>query len=668
MEQKALILLVDDNPRNLQMMGMALKDEGYQISVAQSGRQALEMLDAVIPDLILMDVMMPDMDGFEVCRMIKERQAAEDIPVIFLTAMSDKDDVVKGFHIGGVDYITRPYHREELVSRVTTHLQLRNANRRLVKTLDQLQQTQQQLVRRERLSALGQMAKGIAHDFNNALQPILIAAGMLRAERMVVDEMGLSLVESILNSAREASSTVQRLVRFYRPSERSNRMLVDLSELAQTVVDMTRPKWKEEALAQGKTIKVETDLCDHCYVNGFFDELREIFLNLIFNAEEAIEKEGVIHVSSRIEGRLACVEVRDNGRGMTDEVREHCLEPFFTIEVERGRGLGLSIVYGVVQRHEGTINIDSEPGRGTTVSVRLPIAEKRPEGPTVRGSGVEPMSILLPSYKILLVEDEDSSRELLKKVLEFSGQKVAAASGGREAWMLYKKEPFDLLITDYAIPEMTGYDLARLIRAESPEMPIIMLTGFDDIVRRQDMDRPAYDVLMAKPVTPDELIEQVADIMFSKMGHDMVVEKNRNGVKNLARSNTRSGQRILVVEDDDISQILIQSMLNHLGFQSDAVLNGKDALQALRDKEYDAVLMDIMMPEMDGLAATCAIRDHGSDVRNKLIPIIALTCHENQEKCLDAGMNDYVAKPVVPEKLLDVIKRNVPAWDDSGIL
>ncbi|MBW2623841.1 MAG: PAS domain S-box protein, partial [Deltaproteobacteria bacterium] len=255
------------------------------------------------------------------------------------------------------------------------------SNQRLSATLAELKQTQGRIIQEERLAALGQVASGIAHDFNNSLAPILGYSDLLLSSDDILDdkETVKKYLKIVSVAARDASNVVRRLREFYRKREKFELFdVVQLEKLAHGTIDLTKPKWKDQALGRGATIEVETDLQPVLPVRGNETEMREALTNLIFNAADAIDTSGRISIRTYGQNGNVVLEVSDNGSGMTREVKERCFDPFFSTKEERGTGLGLSTVYGTIERHNGQVDIDSEYGVGTTISIRIPAIPDQP--------------------------------------------------------------------------------------------------------------------------------------------------------------------------------------------------------------------------------------------------------------------------------------------------
>ena len=242
------------------------------------------------------------------------------------------------------------------------------------------------MIQQEQLRALGQMASGIAHDFNNTLTPILGFSNLLIRFPQKLDDKAQTTeyLQLIHTTAKEAANVVKRLQEFYkRRQENTPFQPVNLNQLIKQTISLTRPKWKDEGMAKGATIGINTELGDVPSVKGNTTELRGALANLIFNATDAIESDGIITIRTDSDGEDVVLEIKDTGRGMTDAMKEHCFDPFFTTQLERGKNLGLPTVVGTIQQHDGKISVRSQLAVGTTFTIRLPIPS---EPPTVNGT------------------------------------------------------------------------------------------------------------------------------------------------------------------------------------------------------------------------------------------------------------------------------------------
>ncbi|MBI1926092.1 response regulator [Candidatus Poribacteria bacterium] len=387
----------------------------------------------------------------------------------------------------------------DITERMQAEKELQESNRRLEEALEELRATQQQVIRQERLYALGTMASGIAHDFNNALSPILGFTEMLLDCPDMLDDKGrvIHALQMMNIAAKDAANTVRHLREFYRPREANeNFQPCDLNQLVGVAISLTQPRWKAQAEAKGIPLCLKTDLQPIPLIAGVEVELREVLINLIFNAVDAMPDGGTITLRTRLDGNHVTLEVSDTGIGMTEEVKQHCLEPFFSTKGERGTGLGLAMVYGIIQRHRGTIAIESELGVGTTVHICLPV----PKGQGAADNGRAAKVVSGPLH-VLVVDDEPLVTEIIADYLTGDGHTVETATDGWDALEKFQKGWFDFVITDQAMPGMSGDRLAAVIKRIAPTKPIILLTGFGDLMNEAGEKPANVDFIVSKPIT-----------------------------------------------------------------------------------------------------------------------------------------------------------------------
>ena len=390
--------------------------------------------------------------------------------------------------------------RNEVVERKRTDEKLQESNLCLQDALDDLKTAQEQVIQQERLHAIGTMASGIAHDFNNSLAAILGYSELLLHRPGVLDdkEKARSYIEMMNTAAQDAGKVVNRLREFYRYRDETEVFaLVDINQLVNEAVALTQPKWKAEAEAHGVSVDVHTDLPSVPPVAANAANIREALTNLIFNAVDAMPHGGTITIRTRRDDGHNVIEVADTGTGMTEEVRRRCLEPFFSTKGERGTGLGLSMVYGIVQRHEGTIDIQSEVGKGTRFIISLPHRAVKPQVPQREEQTTKPAR----SLRVLVVDDEPMVRKIIGEYLKVDGHIVEIANDGRAGLEKFRSGLFDLVLVDRAMPDMSGDQVASAIKSASPTMPVVMLTGFGAMMDAADEKPADVDLVIAKPVT-----------------------------------------------------------------------------------------------------------------------------------------------------------------------
>ena len=518
---KARVLIVDDEPSNIRLLERVLEMYGSAaVKSTTDPRQALPLYFEFQPDLILLDLHMPHLDGFAVIELLKAAVPPDDyLPILVLTADVTIDTKRRALKAGAKDLVTKPLDNFEVVLRINNllesrflHLELQKQNEgleqqvqertaRLEETLAELRSAQEAVVKQERLSALGMMAGGIAHDFNNALTMVLGYGELLLPHmQQSAPEQEIAYLRHMIDAAQDATHVVSRLREFYRPATCNDvRVPVDLNEIVQKTVSLTAPKWKDKARMGGVQIEVLTDLQATASVAGNAVELREVLTNLIFNAVDAMPRGGKIVVSTGMEGDYSTIAVSDSGTGMSEDDRARCLEPFFTTKGDRGTGLGLSVVYGIIQRHGGMIEITSEIGRGTTFSISLPLATHETqifEAPKEAG--------VSRALRILVADDQEVICELIAEYLRADGHAVEIACDGTDAFNKFNPARFDMVVTDQSMPGMSGQQLAGEIHKSAPGTPIILLTGFGEMV---DLGTPpeGISLIVGKPVSAAKL-------------------------------------------------------------------------------------------------------------------------------------------------------------------
>ncbi|HEU4780574.1 MAG TPA: ATP-binding protein [Steroidobacteraceae bacterium] len=409
------------------------------------------------------------------------------------------------FSSGECEFLTQ---LSEQVALAAQHAQLYSARQA---AYEDLRQTQATAMQQERLRALGQMASGIAHDINNAISPISLYTEALLEREKNLSSTGRGQLNVIQRAISDVAQTVARMREFYRPRDRELMLQrVQLNELVQQVVDLTRTHWADTPQKLGVMIELRKQLAKSPPpVMGVDSEIREALTNLVFNAVDAMPKGGTLTVRTLVDDGRVHVEVIDSGVGMDEDSKRRCLEPFFTTKGERGTGLGLAMVYGMVQRHGADITIQSEVGRGTTVRLSFSAAVVDTPVPT-------PAPLVVPAgLRILLVDDDPILLKSLSDALAADGHTIVTANGGREGIETFReaheaKETFSAVVTDLGMPYVDGRQVANAVKSISPGAPVILLTGWGQRLQAEG-DLPAHvDMVLAKPPRIRELHEALA--------------------------------------------------------------------------------------------------------------------------------------------------------------
>jgi signal transduction histidine kinase len=526
-ERSLRVLLVEDNPTDACLFQAILRGNRspIQLTVVDRLSAAVHLVQTQQIDLIVTDLVLPDSGSGSTFYELHEH--ASEIPIIVLSSEDSEAIALQCVEQGAQDYLVKgridrqsllrsmryamERHRfQRELRRAHNELEKHVAERteelattagRLEEALAQLKEAQERMVQQERLHALGRMASGIAHDFNNALAPIVGFSELLLKPSPTIQKKSREYLQLIHTAATDGAEVVRRLREFYRYRDEHDVFTpVSINELVRQVAAMTKPRWRDQALARGAHINFLTELKRVPPVAGCEPELRELLINLIFNAIDAIEEDGTITCRTFSENGSVILQLSDTGVGMTEDTRLRCLEPFFSTKADHGTGLGLSMVFGIVRRHDGTLDIESAPGRGTTITISLLPHEASKATPLPT-----PAAFTGGPLRILVVDDEPSIREVLRAYFKEDGHFVGVAIDGREGFELYSGAHWDQVETHRAIPHLNCDQLAAANKQIRPHIPVILITGFADVMSDVGDHPPAIDLVMPKPFTRDAL-------------------------------------------------------------------------------------------------------------------------------------------------------------------
>lgn len=415
----------------------------------------------------------------------------------------------------------------EFLRQLSEHLALATQQAELYTSLERayedIRSTQKGMLQNERLRALGQLASGIAHDINNALSPAALYVQDLLERERELNEPSRQQLGIVERAIHDVSHTVARMREFYRPESTSEEASVSINSLLEQVIQLTRARWLDIPQERGIVIQVQREFSAGVSdIVGVESEIRDAVTNLVLNAVDAMPEGGTVTVRSRTIAHsgtepgssvaLVAVEVSDTGVGMDEQARARCLEPFFTTKGERGTGLGLAMVYGMVQRHRGEIEIESAPGQGTTVRLLFHALSK----PGTQTAVVREVTPAQPLH-ILLVDDDPLVLEACGSVLEKDGHTIVTAEGGEAGIDTFRQacksaRPFDLVITDLGMPYVDGRQVAAAVKAAEPQRPVILMTGWGHRLRAEDELPEFVDRVLGKPPKLPELRTALADL------------------------------------------------------------------------------------------------------------------------------------------------------------
>jgi signal transduction histidine kinase/CheY-like chemotaxis protein len=393
---------------------------------------------------------------------------------------------------------------------------------RLRGAYEELRHTQNQLIQAEKMRALGELAGGMAHDFNNSLCGVLGFLELALADKEL-GTAGRNYLESARTCTLDAAQTVRRVQNFARWERNElSVQLLDINQLVRQTIELTRHKWESLTHARGVPITVDVVTDATSWITGNAAELREVLTNLIFNAVDAMPQGGKLTVRTWSTASDVFLSVEDSGVGMSDAVRQRLFEPFFTTKGERGNGLGLSVTFGIIQRYQGEITVGSRVGKGSTFTVRLPVfsskegsvpeAAKAASDSVLTASKARPVTPAAKSLRILVVEDEESIRRFLATGLTQLGHHPYLTADATEAFKALGEETFDVVLTDLGLPGISGEEVARTVARQSPQTPVVLLTGWSSQLNEEGMSLEGVTCVLGKPVTLSSLAKTLTSV------------------------------------------------------------------------------------------------------------------------------------------------------------
>jgi PAS domain S-box-containing protein len=811
MDKRFGILIVDDDHINIQLISSALKDN-YDVYTAMSGKDAICSIKEQKPDMILLDVMMPDMSGFEVCKIIKVDETMADIPIIFLTSLDTPEGALQGLESGGIDYITRPIKFTQLRLRIRNHIALKERNDLVKEQRDLLAMQNEELCRTQReLDALRGRYLSIIEDQTELICRYLpdgrlsfvngaYARYYNKSQNELIDknfvpdipEPDLSMVNACLAEITRDSPVVDYVHRIMTPAGElhwqrwTQRGIYStdgtLIEYQAVGFDITEHKLAEEILHKAKAAaesaniaksqflatmsheirtpmngvigmtgllldtelnseqreyaeivrksgenllglindildfskieagKMDMEVLDFdlrttledtadmlsiraadagleliCQINpvvpsnlrGDPGRLRQIITNLAGNAIK-FTHQGEIVIGAEVESdQEESVTIRfsvsDTGIGIPEDRLAAIFTPFTqadgsTSRKYGGTGLGLTISRQLVELMGGEIGVESIEGKGSTFWFTARFEKQPPEASKI-SNVLERADIT--KARILVVDVNATNRMLVTTLLNTWGCQYDATCDGEKALTLMReaaleKNPFRIALLDQQMAGIDGLELGRRIKSD-PLLESTLIIMVKSIGQRGDaaaLEQIGFTGYLTKPVRQSQLYDCIA-LVLERANQTSEVLKTSEASRGLITRHTvaectKYGSRILLAEDNIINQKVAQSILGKLGCKADVVANGLEAVQALELIEYDLVLMDCLMPEMNGFEATAVIRDLNSKVLNHDVPIIAMTANAmtgDRDECIEAGMNDYLSKPVKKDELAEVLEK-----------
>lgn len=505
-----LVLVIDDDITTRILVRASLEQAGFEVEEAEDGEPGLSLFQKIHPDIVLLDVMMPEMDGFITCQKIRELPESEHIPIVMVTGLEDTESINRAYEVGATDFITKPLNYTILNHRIRYLLRASSEAKRRQKMEEHLYQSQ-------KMEAIGRLAGGIAHDFNNILMVIMGCSDLLLAELEEKDPLRHK-IEEIRFASQQAALLTEQLLAFGRkqillPQTFDMRDLVhELNKIISRVI--------------GEDISLNIHMDQHpCAVKADKSKMQQIIMNLVVNARQAMPQGGSLtievrnvdiaeHEDNSIKaGSYVLISVSDTGVGMDPSTLSRIFEPFFTTkERDKGTGLGLSVVDGIVKQSNGYIHVSSEVGHGSTFKIYLPRTTEAIKT-QIRENQVK--ACVKGSETVLVVEDDDMVRRVVKKILQSYGYNVLEASNGRMALSICKEysDNIDILFTDIIMPEMTGSDLAKIWLTYRQNTKILFTSGYADNAISYQPELKDRIYFIQKPYKPEALAIKLREVL-----------------------------------------------------------------------------------------------------------------------------------------------------------
>jgi CheY-like chemotaxis protein len=673
---EARILIIDDIIENVEVLGEVLASS-YEVQFATSGVEGLALVRHQRPDLILLDVMMPGMDGYAVCATLKADPDTRGIPVIFVTAKSDAESESRALAEGAVDFIHKPINQAVVLARVRLHLALKTREDQLSQLNDDLEQKvdQRTLALRDALAQAegatrmkSDFLANMSHEIRTPMNAIIGMTHLIQGTELTPRQRNyLGKIEASSHHLLGIINDILDLSKIQAGKMRTEIVDFKLEHLLDNVVGLVAEK------AADKGLELIVNMARDVPQNLLGDPLRlgQILVNYANNAVKFTDR-GEVEISVSVVKRrdheaVLRFAVRDTGIGIDEDQRRKLFKDFeqgdnSTTRKYGGTGLGLAIVSRLVALMGGQHGLDSQPGAGSTFwfVVRL---ETRGAEPTLTIPSDAPHT-----WRVLVVDDNAGARARLNDMLVGMKFSVETADGGAAALQAIglaqaQRHAYDVVLLDWKMPDMTGVDVARQIRAmaltKQPHLCLVMAFGREHLYAAAMPE--GLDSLLVKPVSPSVLF----DHMMRVLGREAFQARPAMPAGGLPLTaidlSSLVGASILLVEDNEINREVASEMLQDAGIRVTTAEHGQQALDRLVAGElFDLVLMDMQMPVLDGIAATAAIRALPA---HHALPIVAMTANvmaTDRQRCLDVGMNDFVAKPIDADQLWGALLRWMP--------
>ncbi len=710
------ILIAEDSRTQAQQLAHILEQHGYSVLLAANGKEALAVIRDRKPNLVLSDVMMPVMDGYAMCRAVKDDPGLKHIPVVILTSLTDPRDVVLGIEAGVDYYLTKPYQANDLLTKIASiltaepppetddiHEQLaisvggetrvvRSNRQRLVTLLlstyeSAVQHNQELIDAQAELATLNRKLEELVEQLKEAKKaadqaseakssflanmsheirtPMNAVIGLTTlALRTELSAPQKDYLTKIHNAGVSLLGLINDILDFSK-IEAGKLTLEKTDFFLGSVIDSVTSSTGESAFARGLELLVNVPASVPTDLQGDPHRLGQVLINLVGNSVKFTEKGEVELKASLLErtGEMVKLQfsVRDTGIGMTEEQQARLFQPFSqadnsTTRKYGGTGLGLSITRRLVEMMGGQFWVDSAPGAGSTFTFTAWFGMGSKKGQ--RGRRVPRM---LRGMRVLVVDDNPSALDIFREMLSSLDFSVETAASGEDAVeVVGRAEPgskYDLVVMDWKMPGIDGIEATRRIRAsglvKDPPAVILMSASVGTDEERARARQAGAADFLTKPLTPSTLVDAILRTLTPQLLPALAETQENEKARRL------QGARVLLAEDNEINQQIARELLRQAGVEVVVARDGREAVErfAVESARLDMVLMDIQMPDMDGYEATRRIR---AEPRGREIPIIAMTAHaleEERRKALAAGMNDHIFKPIDPDAMIATMSR-----------
>ena len=669
----ATVLVVDDNVNNLRLLHTILESADLRVRLASAGDMAIASARADPPDLVLLDVNMPGINGFETCVRLKSDALTAGIPVLFVSALNDEAEIVEGYAAGGVDFIVKPFQAQVLVARVRTHVALARTQAAL--RIENEERRAAEQVAEDANRAKSEFLAHMSHEIRTPMNAILGITYLTL--QTALDERQQNYLHKVHRSAQSLLGIINDILDFSKIEAGKLDLRPGEFELQQLLADFANLVGLQ---AEEKSLELLFDLSANLppMLYGDAQRLGQVLVNLGNNAVKfTTHGEVVVAIKQISRGALTIqlgFEVRDTGPGMDAATVARLFQPFMQAEQTRssgGTGLGLMISQRLVHMMGGRLQVSSTPGHGTCFHFALDLGLVQAPDSTAAAE-VPDLRHRLAHKHLLIVDDNATARRILSALASEVGMLAAEAASAEEAARHLvdadaAATPCDLMLLDWKAPGLEDVEcVRRLARADAARRPLVLMTaafGGESILGRLAHAGLSVHEILVKPVTPATMVRACA----LALGLVDSAERPLNSREaHLSRHRARlAGQRLLLVEDNPINQELAVALLEETGIVVAVAEDGRQALDMLAAGRYDGVLMDCQMPRMDGYDATRRIR---ADPRWRALPVIAMTANatfDDRDRAFAAGMDDYVSKPIIVAELYETLVKWV-ARDASG--